>query len=77
MRCMDIMSRYEMLLIKHIYIFTLVKRIVINAHCFIDARCFFFQRPKLSMNPFYKYDTPITSKAFDARVRAAARAYLS
>jgi hypothetical protein len=38
---------------------------------------FFFQRPKLSMNPFYKYDTPITSKAFDARVRAAARAYLS
>lgn len=32
---------------------------------------------KLSMNPFYKYDTPITSKAFDARVRAAARAYLS
>ena len=33
--------------------------------------------PQLSMNPFYKYDTPITSKAFDARVRAAARAYLS
>ena len=32
---------------------------------------------KLSMNPFYKYDTPITSKAFEARVRAAARAYLS
>mmetsp|Transcript_18627 Transcript_18627/g.26513 ORF Transcript_18627/g.26513 Transcript_18627/m.26513 type:complete len:139 (+) Transcript_18627:198-614(+) len=32
---------------------------------------------KLSMNPFYKYDTPISSKAFDARVRAAARAYLS
>ncbi|KAL3763297.1 hypothetical protein ACHAWU_009000 [Discostella pseudostelligera] len=32
---------------------------------------------KLSMNPFYKYDTPIMSKAFDARVRAAARAYLS
>jgi hypothetical protein len=32
---------------------------------------------KLSMNPFYKNDTPISSKAFDARVRAAARAYLS
>ena len=32
---------------------------------------------KLSMNPFYKFDTPISSKAFDARVRAAARAYLS
>mmetsp|Transcript_17168 Transcript_17168/g.37246 ORF Transcript_17168/g.37246 Transcript_17168/m.37246 type:complete len:141 (+) Transcript_17168:126-548(+) len=32
---------------------------------------------KLSMNPFYKYDTPITSKAFDARVRASARTYLS
>lgn len=32
---------------------------------------------KLSMNPFYKYDTAITSKAFDSRVRAAARAYLS
>ncbi|EED92260.1 hypothetical protein THAPSDRAFT_19622, partial [Thalassiosira pseudonana CCMP1335] len=31
---------------------------------------------KLSMNPFYKYDTPITSKAFDARVRASARTYL-
>ncbi|KAL3770260.1 hypothetical protein ACHAWO_009574 [Cyclotella atomus] len=32
---------------------------------------------KLSMNPFYKYDTPITSKAFETRVRAAARSYLS
>lgn len=32
---------------------------------------------KLSMNPFYKYDTPISSKSFDTRVRAAARAYLS
>ena len=32
---------------------------------------------KLSMYPFYKFDTPISSKAFDARVRAAARAYLS
>lgn len=32
---------------------------------------------KLSMNPFYKYDTPITSTAFDSRVRASARAYLS
>ncbi|VEU34652.1 unnamed protein product [Pseudo-nitzschia multistriata] len=28
---------------------------------------------KLSMNPFYKYDTPITSKEFDKRVRAVAR----
>ena len=32
---------------------------------------------KLSMNPFYSYDTPITSKAFDTRVRAVARRYLS
>mmetsp|Transcript_20064 Transcript_20064/g.24798 ORF Transcript_20064/g.24798 Transcript_20064/m.24798 type:complete len:139 (-) Transcript_20064:212-628(-) len=32
---------------------------------------------KLSMNPFYKYDTPITSKSFDTRVRAVARRYLS
>jgi len=32
---------------------------------------------KLSMNPFYKYDTPITSLAFENRVRAAARSYLS
>eukprot|EP00804_Cyclotella_cryptica_P023627 CCRYP_011959-RA/>CCRYP_011959-RA protein AED:0.26 eAED:0.26 QI:255/1/1/1/1/1/3/1693/138 len=32
---------------------------------------------KLSMNPFYKYDTPIRSKAFEARVKASARAYLS
>jgi len=32
---------------------------------------------KLSMNPFYKYDTPITSKFFDTRVRAVARRYLS
>ena len=31
---------------------------------------------KLSMNPFYKYDTPITSKEFDKRVRATARRYL-
>eukprot|EP00561_Arcocellulus_cornucervis_P011823 CAMPEP_0185799512 /NCGR_PEP_ID=MMETSP1322-20130828/364_1 /TAXON_ID=265543 /ORGANISM="Minutocellus polymorphus, Strain RCC2270" /LENGTH=134 /DNA_ID=CAMNT_0028495089 /DNA_START=154 /DNA_END=558 /DNA_ORIENTATION=- len=32
---------------------------------------------KLLMNPFYAYDTPITSKAFDTRVRAIARRYLS
>uniref|UniRef100_A0A7S2N4C3 Trafficking protein particle complex subunit n=1 Tax=Helicotheca tamesis TaxID=374047 RepID=A0A7S2N4C3_9STRA len=32
---------------------------------------------KLSMNPFYKYDTPISSKNFDTRVRAIARRYLS
>lgn len=31
---------------------------------------------KLLMNPFYAYDTPITSKAFDTRVRALARRYL-
>mmetsp|Transcript_4493 Transcript_4493/g.5202 ORF Transcript_4493/g.5202 Transcript_4493/m.5202 type:complete len:141 (-) Transcript_4493:86-508(-) len=31
---------------------------------------------KLSMNPFYKYDTPITAKSFDTRVRAVARRYL-
>jgi len=28
---------------------------------------------KLSMNPFYQYDTPITSKDFDKRVRTVAR----
>jgi hypothetical protein len=32
---------------------------------------------KLAMNPFYQYDTPISSKAFDTRVRAVARRYLS
>jgi len=32
---------------------------------------------KLAMNPFYQYDKPITSKAFDTRVRAVARRYLS
>jgi len=32
---------------------------------------------KLSMNPFYKYDTPITTKSFDSRVRSIARRYLS
>mmetsp|Transcript_18838 Transcript_18838/g.41047 ORF Transcript_18838/g.41047 Transcript_18838/m.41047 type:complete len:135 (+) Transcript_18838:370-774(+) len=32
---------------------------------------------KLLMNPFYAYDTPISSKAFDTRVRAIARRYLS
>jgi len=32
---------------------------------------------KLLLNPFYAYDTPITSKAFDTRVRAIARRYLS
>lgn len=31
---------------------------------------------KVSMNPFYRYDTPITSSSFDARVRAVARRYL-
>ena len=31
---------------------------------------------QLLMNPFYAYDTPITSKAFDTRVRALARRYL-
>lgn len=31
---------------------------------------------KFSMNPFYQYDTPISSAAFDTRVRAIARRYL-
>jgi len=31
---------------------------------------------KFSMNPFYQYDTPISSAAFDTRVRAIARLYL-
>uniref|UniRef100_A0A7S1BQ75 Trafficking protein particle complex subunit n=1 Tax=Corethron hystrix TaxID=216773 RepID=A0A7S1BQ75_9STRA len=32
---------------------------------------------KHSMNPFYKYNTAIMSKTFDARVRTLARKYLS
>mmetsp|Transcript_29106 Transcript_29106/g.53260 ORF Transcript_29106/g.53260 Transcript_29106/m.53260 type:complete len:142 (-) Transcript_29106:327-752(-) len=32
---------------------------------------------KLSMNPFYKFDSPITSESFDTRVRALARRYVS
>ena len=32
---------------------------------------------KLSMNPFYSYDTPIASKAFDVRVRNVSRRHLS
>lgn len=32
---------------------------------------------KLSMNPFYRYDTPITSEYFDAKVMSVARRYLS
>jgi len=32
---------------------------------------------KVSMNPFYHYDTPITSKEFDKRVRSVARRYLA
>eukprot|EP00523_Entomoneis_sp_CCMP467_P005475 CAMPEP_0168744574 /NCGR_PEP_ID=MMETSP0724-20121128/14163_1 /TAXON_ID=265536 /ORGANISM="Amphiprora sp., Strain CCMP467" /LENGTH=140 /DNA_ID=CAMNT_0008792241 /DNA_START=143 /DNA_END=565 /DNA_ORIENTATION=+ len=31
---------------------------------------------KLSMNPFYRYDTAIISPEFDTRVRAVARRYL-
>lgn len=31
---------------------------------------------QLSMNPFYRYDTPIKSESFDTRVRAIARRYL-
>ncbi|KAJ0402722.1 hypothetical protein P43SY_007864 [Pythium insidiosum] len=31
---------------------------------------------KLLMNPFYEYDTPITSEIFDARVKTLARRYL-
>jgi hypothetical protein len=31
---------------------------------------------KFSMNPFYQYDTPIISAAFDTRVKAVARRYL-
>lgn len=30
---------------------------------------------KLSMNPFYQYDSPIGSKDFDSRVKAAGRRY--
>jgi hypothetical protein len=40
--------------------------------CFITSR-FVLQ---LSMNPFYRYDTPIKSESFDTRVRAIARRYL-
>jgi hypothetical protein len=32
---------------------------------------------QFSMNPFYAYDTPIISEAFDTRVRALGRKYLS
>jgi len=32
---------------------------------------------KYQMNPFAKFDEPITSKAFDARVRSIGRKYLS
>eukprot|EP00978_Attheya_sp_CCMP212_P002366 scaffold4852_cov50-Attheya_sp.AAC.3 len=32
---------------------------------------------QLSMNPFYKFDSPITSESFDTRVRALARRYVS
>lgn len=31
---------------------------------------------QLLMNPFYEYDTPITSEVFDARVKTLARRYL-
>lgn len=31
---------------------------------------------KLSMNPFYKFDTQITSKDFDDKVKTAGRRYL-
>jgi hypothetical protein len=47
-------------------------------YCYTDhltplylGSCFQF-----SMNPFYRYDTPIQSAAFDTRVRAIARRYL-
>lgn len=32
---------------------------------------------KLSMNPFYKFDSHIVSKQFDTRVKASGRRYLS
>tara|TARA_B110000305_G_C19360178_1_gene599013 strand:+ start:371 stop:859 length:489 start_codon:yes stop_codon:yes gene_type:complete len=32
---------------------------------------------KVVLNPFYEYDTPITSRAFDTKVRAVSRKYLS
>lgn len=38
--------------------------------------CLSHSRQQFSMNPFYRYDTPITSAAFDTRVRAIARRYL-
>jgi trafficking protein particle complex subunit 2 len=31
---------------------------------------------QLLMNPFYEYDTPITSEVFDARIKTLARRYL-
>lgn len=31
---------------------------------------------KLSMNPFYKFDTHITSKIFDKRIKTAGKKYL-
>lgn len=32
---------------------------------------------QISMNPFYRYDTPIVSKEFDKRVRMVARRFLA
>ena len=36
-----------------------------------------FVSSQFSMNPFYQYDTPIRSDAFETRVRAVARRYLA
>lgn len=34
------------------------------------------QYVKLMMNPFYTYDTPITSESFDKKIHALARRHL-
>eukprot|EP00934_Nitzschia_sp_Nitz4_P003180 Nitzschia sp. Nitz4//scaffold58_size112336//3657//4302//NITZ4_004011-RA/size112336-exonerate_protein2genome-gene-0.119-mRNA-1//-1//CDS//3329554923//3170//frame0 len=59
-----------------------IKFILLHAGKSEDSIRNFFQEVyelyvKLSMNPFYQYDTPISSKEFDKRVRAVARRYLN
>ena len=79
--CTSFMSRYGRIERRYSHRVGIVTLLV--ALYFLNSRLtrhslnlsFMFYFQKFSMNPFYRYDTPIRSPDFENRIRALARRY--